>query len=63
MPYNDGYEGPRDGPFRGERLQRCVMHDGWWRKSRPCPACVLQARVVVLEAEIERLRAAQKETP
>lgn len=49
---NDGWTGPRDGPFRGEHLKTCAVHGGWWTPSRPCPACVLQRRVDQRESQV-----------
>jgi len=41
----DGWDGPMTGPMRGEPLQRCARHGGWWTRLRPCPACQIAARV------------------
>jgi hypothetical protein len=59
MSQTDDWTGPRDGPFRGERLTRCPIHSGWWRPSQPCPACALAARVMALEAQLAAAKTGQ----
>lgn len=51
MSLNDGWTGPRDGPFRGDHLQWCRAHSGFWTRSKPCPACQLETQLRALKAE------------
>ena len=53
MPVNDGYVGPRDGPFRGRRLSICAKgHCAITFTDTACPICDALERIRVLIVSI-----------
>ena len=54
MAFDDGYVGPRDGPFRGLRLKLCAKnHCAITYTDTACPICEREERIRVLIVSIQ----------